>query len=323
MASGFSDLRFLRALQRLGRYSPGSDPPMPPGNKFGMQELEVCFVLLIALAQIGLPMIGVQQSFVLGVTVWAIFTGLLIHITWRWETARRLGSAGRVASTCVVLGVMALLLRNPLTKQYRSEHPSPVAVKEPVALHPGIEQPDAIPAPGPSEAKSSTSPKKVPKHIAPTDQLSQIRLYKPFEFFAPEAGKAAMVNVFWENYGPSTVELQTRAAIYISTSRTTDSIPMAEWANLENAVWKSFMKRRTPTSETITLPPEKRWVTISSPPLTQESADELLKNSGRVLLWIVGRFEWKMSDGEHKYDFCGFITGDPRAPRSCQHHNGP
>jgi hypothetical protein len=53
---------------------PATPLPVPPskGVKFGMQELEVCFVLLIALAQIGLPMIGIHQSFTLGLIVWIV-----------------------------------------------------------------------------------------------------------------------------------------------------------------------------------------------------------------------------------------------------------
>jgi len=81
------------------------------------------------------------------------------------------------------------------------------------------------------------------RSVGPSDQLSQIRFYKEFEFLAPEEGKPVMVNIFWQNFGPSTVELLTRARVSVSLSKSDQPIPGSDWPNIASA--ESIPLRKT------------------------------------------------------------------------------
>jgi hypothetical protein len=72
------------------------------------------------------------------------------------------------------------------------------------------------------------------------------------------------------------------------------------------------------------MPPSKRWVTVVGPTLTEDIANDLSRATGRVHVYIKGRFKWKEPNGTtHKYEFCSFTIGNPEAVFTCHHHNGP
>jgi hypothetical protein len=89
------------------------------------------------------------------------------------------------------------------------------------------------------------------RKIMDTEKMSQLRLYKLYEFSPPRPGGTIGVNVFWENVGPSTVELSTRARVSVSVSRTSDPIPAWDWPNVEEGAWKSFMDNEPKVPTTV------------------------------------------------------------------------
>ncbi len=151
---------------------------------------------------------------------------------------------------------------------------------------------------------------------------SQVRIRR-FEFQQPERNKPALANVLYENYGPSSLEVQTRCRLTVSLSKTSGPIPSWDWPNIEESLWNDFIKERPKEIPKLVVPfDSKPWFTVIGPPLSAEIVKELTMATRRARLNIVGRFEWESDGQHHKYDFCVFTFGDG-ALFSCQHHNGP
>jgi hypothetical protein len=154
----------------------------------------------------------------------------------------------------------------------------------------------------------------------PSVEASQIRLRK-VEFHPPENGKPILVDVLYENYGTSSLEVATRSRVWISSSKVSAPIPIGEWLTLDESLWKEFISTKKDAPK-LTVPYDsKPWVTVPGPEVTPTTASDLLSATGRSRISIVGRFEWESDGRAHKYDFCFFTFGD--VVFSCQHHNGP
>ncbi len=87
-----------------------------------MGEIEVSFVVLLALIGLGLPMVGVQENFWGGLCIWGVVAGLGAHIVWRWQKVANLGTPARLISSAGVVLVVAVLLAGPLRKEYHRSH---------------------------------------------------------------------------------------------------------------------------------------------------------------------------------------------------------
>jgi len=164
------------------------------------------------------------------------------------------------------------------------------------------------------------------RRLLDTEQMPQLHLYKPYEFFPPHEGETEKVNVFWENLGPATVRLSMRARVTLALSKTSAPIPSSSWVENEEAAWNSFAKAepKGPVNYNMTTPPGKSYVTVESALLTEEMAREISNASGRAQVFITGRFKWIEPNGKtHGYEFCAFTIGNFNAVFNCQKHNGP
>ena len=112
----------------------------PSGHHFKKQRVELSIAFLIACLQIGLPMVGIQENFGIGLFVWLAFTLIAIHLAWEWEPVvrhRYIHSIlrrrwfGRALSAALIVAIMALLLRKPLLLVYRKDYPTVAVVVRP------------------------------------------------------------------------------------------------------------------------------------------------------------------------------------------------
>ncbi|UWZ82741.1 hypothetical protein [Occallatibacter riparius] len=156
----------------------------------------------------------------------------------------------------------------------------------------------------------------------------QMHLYKPYDFSPPQEGQEQRVNVYFENLGPSTVDLSMRGRVTVAISDSDKPIPSNNdnWLDLQEHVWRYFAADEPQnTNFNMTVPPGKNYVTIKgNEKFSQQTAQSLASADGRVIAFILGRFKWRGPDRLiHTYEFCSFTLGHQDAIFNCNHHNGP
>jgi hypothetical protein len=113
-------------------------------QQFGLHKLEGSLILLLFLVQIGLPSIGIQESFWLGAICWACIAALALHILWTWEKVAGLKNGGKLISTVILVAGICLFTVPRLNMEYKREH-LPLIQSAP---------PTVMPAPGPPLVES-------------------------------------------------------------------------------------------------------------------------------------------------------------------------
>ncbi len=93
-------------------------PTALEAEPFGLKDLEVCVLLLLFLVQVGLPMIGVQENFWLGLICWIGIVFLLVRVVWKWEGLRRLRNITRLLASAFVVTLVALYVYHPLARTF-------------------------------------------------------------------------------------------------------------------------------------------------------------------------------------------------------------
>jgi hypothetical protein len=93
-------------------------PANPEGEKFGLTGLEASLILILFLAQVALPMMGIQQNFWGAVVFWIVILLLAIRIVWKWEATRRLSNFRKLATSVAIVGVTLYVIWGPITKTF-------------------------------------------------------------------------------------------------------------------------------------------------------------------------------------------------------------
>jgi len=129
-------------------------------------------MILLVLIQLGLPLVGIQQSFILGLLCWLTVVALSLYILWAWEKTKEISFLIKLLCSAVILLVVAVPIWPRLKAQYRAEHPALVRQPQPQAHNnaseslPATKEPPMVapvPTPVPSQAKATKPPRKVPK----------------------------------------------------------------------------------------------------------------------------------------------------------------
>jgi hypothetical protein len=95
-----------------------AQPTNPSGKHFGLGDLEVSLLLILFLAQVALPMMGVQQNFWWASSCWIGIAALSIRVIWKWESTARRSNFVKILTSVCLLMVIVLLVREPLMNSF-------------------------------------------------------------------------------------------------------------------------------------------------------------------------------------------------------------
>jgi hypothetical protein len=104
-------------------------PKQTPGERFGLQRLEVYLILALVIIQALLPMLNIQPNFVIGLILCVALTMLVIHGIWIWERVAHWSRFTLCFSSFVVVCLSFALFVGPLKMQWWREH-TPIAHRD-------------------------------------------------------------------------------------------------------------------------------------------------------------------------------------------------
>jgi hypothetical protein len=78
---------------------------------------------VMSLVQVGLPMIGIQENFVLGVLVWVAIVLLSIYAIWAFNFPSRYAGFVKTVLSILVVAIIVAGIWSPIDRLYRKEHP--------------------------------------------------------------------------------------------------------------------------------------------------------------------------------------------------------